>query len=413
MSAAIPRVKHRASAPRRFAVFVQLETEHGRGILRGVAQFFRQHPFVTVLKFNKRAEFEAEKLRQLDLDGIIAKVSSRRDEDVLHRLGLPAVNISGQFETSRLSTVNTDDDLVGRLAFRHLHSRGYRHFAYCGGRLHRASRHRWAGFRQEAAAQPTGSVQRMLLEREEQNGIYPESVRAELDRWLSALPKPVAVFAFTDRIALELEEACHRSGLSVPDQVAILGVGNDLTRLEFAQVDISSIQLNTQRIGALAAETLWQMATQRSRKRRELLVSPLKIVARRSTDRFAVADATVSDAIDYIREHVGNTIYVADIARFVGVSRRLLELKFRRAIGCSVYAEVQRRHFERAIELMADPELTLGEIAYAAGFPSAQVFSSSFRQRFGESPSSYRDRMIGVSPSNRRREPRDLARAAR
>lgn len=381
--------------PRRFAVFVQLDTEHGRGILRGVAQFFRQHPEVTVLKFNKRAPFELAKLRRLALDGLIAKVGRRAEETLLHRLGLPAVNISGQLETPRLCTVNTDDRLVGQLALRHLHARGYRHFAYCGSRLHLAARRRWEGFRQEAAAQHAASVGRILLDREEQNEPYPGPVRRKLDRWVNALPKPVAIFAFTDRLALELDDVCHRNGLSVPGDVAILGVGNDLTRLEFAQVDISSIQLHTQRIGSLAAETLWRRAAPPATPPVELLVSPLKIVARRSTDQLAVADAAVSDALDYIREHAGNTIYVEEIARVVGVSRRLLELKFRRTIGSSIYAEVQRRHFERAIELMADPDLTLGEIAYAAGFPSAQVFSSSFRQRFNEAPSAYRERLLG------------------
>lgn len=354
-----------------------------------------------MLKFNKRSAFDATKLRPLHLTGVIAKVSTRGDEQLLHALGLPIVNISGQLDTPRISTVNTDDELVGRLAFRHLHARGYRHFSYCGGRRHLASRHRWDGFRQEAKSHQIASIQRMLLEHDGQNEVYPEAVRDELDRWLAEIPKPVAVFAFTDRIALELEEACHRNGFSVPDHVAILGVGNDLTRLEFAQIDISSIQLNTQRIGTLAAETLWQMATQGPRKRRNLLVSPLKIIARRSTDRFAIADAAVSDALDYIREHVGNTIYVEEIARFIGVSRRLLELKFRRAIGSSIYAEVQRHHFERAIELMADPELTLGEIAYAAGFPTAQMFSSSFRRHFHESASTYRELLLGETPPRR------------
>ena len=68
-------------------------------------------------------------------------------------------------------------------------------------------------------------------------------------------------------------------------------------------------------------------------------------------------------------------------------------MKFRNDLKTSVYAEVQRAHFERAIELMGEPELTLSEIAYAAGFESAQRFSTSFRNRYGISPLGYRNQM--------------------
>jgi LacI family transcriptional regulator len=98
----------------------------------------------------------------------------------------------------------------------------------------------------------------------------------------------------------------------------------------------------------------------------------------------------VAQALDHLREHVGNTIYVEDVARAAGVTRRVLELRFRAALGTSVYAEAQRLHFERALELMPEPRLTLGEIAYAAGFESPSVFATAFRRRYGVTPSAYR-----------------------
>ena len=87
---------------------------------------------------------------------------------------------------------------------------------------------------------------------------------------------------------------------------------------------------------------------------------------------------------------MGNTIYVEEVARAAGVTRRVLELRFRAALGTSVYAEAQRLHFERALELMAEPGSTLGEIAYASGFESPSVFASAFRRRHGVTPSAYR-----------------------
>jgi LacI family transcriptional regulator len=174
-------------------------------------------------------------------------------------------------------------------------------------------------------------------------------------------------------------------------------VGNDLARVEFAHVALSSIQLNTQTIGLLAAEKLQAMMDGTDPSPKDILVSPQKIVTRRSTDRFAVDDEVVAVGLDHIREHVGNTIYVEEVARAAGVTRRVLELRFRAALGTSVYEEAQRQHFERALELMAEPTLSLGEIAYASGFESPSVFAYAFRRRHGMAPSEYRKQLTGPS----------------
>lgn len=386
--------------PRRIAIYVSLATEHGRGILRGIAQFFHQRPEITVLKFSDPPSYDAAALRRLRLDGIIARVATRRNESTLAALRVPVVNVSGQIATPRLPWINTDDLLVGQLAFRHLHGRAFRHFAYCGNTTHTGSVLRYRGFCAEAKRLGViMAIPRHILPQGDQNTPYSDATRARLTAWLKSLPTPVGIFSFTDRVALELDEAAARIGLRVPEDVAILGVGNDLARVEFAHVPLSSIQLNTLNIGRLAAEKLQSMMDGGDSKCEETVVRPQKIVTRRSTDRFAVDDEIVAQALDHIREHVGNTIYVEDIARAAGVNRRVLELRFRAALGTSVYAEVQRQHFERAMELMQEPTLTLGEIAYASGFESPPVFASAFRRRYGKSPSEYRKEVTGADRS--------------
>ncbi|MCF7688203.1 MAG: DNA-binding transcriptional regulator [Cephaloticoccus sp.] len=383
-------------SPRRIAVYLSLATEHGRGILRGIARFYHQHPEVTVLKFNDPRSYDPAVLRRLKVNGIIARVTTRRNEAALTGLGVPVVNVSGQIATPKVPLINTDDLRVGNMALRHLHSRAYRHFAYCGNSTHLGSVRRYRGYC--AAARELGitmGIPRHLLPQGDQNAPYADAPRDRLTAWLKTLPRPVGILGFTDRVALELDEACARLGLRVPEDVAILGVGNDLTRVEFAHVALTSIQLNTQQIGHAAAESLQTMMNGQSLNVAETLISPLKIVTRNSTDRFAVDDEVVAIALDHMREHVGNTIYVAEVARAAGVTRRVLELRFRAAFGTSVYAEAQRLHFARAQELMAEPDLTLGEIAYASGFESPSVFASAFRRRFQVSPSAYRRVLMG------------------
>lgn len=381
---------------RRIAVYLSLATEHGRGILRGIARFFHQHPEITVLKFSDPRAYDATTLRRLRPDGIIARVATRRDEGVLASLGVPVVNVSGQVATPRLPLVNSDDVRVGELALRHLHGRAFRRYAYCGSTTHQGSMRRYRGFCAEARRLGiTAPILQHDLPQGDQNAPYSDATRARLAAWLQGLPRPVGIFGFTDRVALEVDEACARLGLRVPEDVAILGVGNDLARVEFAHVALTSIQLNTQRIGLLAAGMLQARLDGKRVPPGETLVSPQKIVTRRSTDRLAVDDGVVAQALDHMRDNVGNTIYVAEVARAAGVTRRVLELRFRAALDTSVYAEAQRLHFERALELMAEPDLTLGEIAYAAGFESPSVFATAFRRRHGVTPSEYRRRLVG------------------
>lgn len=385
----------RATRPRvyRVAAFLGLDSEHGRGILRGIARFFRHRSNVTVLKFNQTEHYAVGRLSALEVDGIIAKVGSRRDERILRASGIPLVNISGHIGTPLIPTVNTDDLLVGRLTFDHLHARGYRTFAYAGCKSHLGSRLRHEGF--AAAAKRVGAAVATLdlLPWTDSADPYPREVRSRLTEWISRLRKPVAVFAFTDRVALEIDDVCHDLNLRVPHDVAILGVGNDLTRLEFAHVEISCLQLNTQGIGYLAAETLDRLMRGDRAVPPESLLRPLKIITRRSTDHFAVADEVVATALDHIRDNEANTVYVGEVARVAGVSRRSLEARFRRVLNSTVNAEIVRSHLNRALVLMAEPDLNIGEIADAAGFGSAKQFCVTFRRVFGTSPTAHRAKL--------------------
>ncbi len=379
----------------RIAAFISIDTEHGRSILRGIARYYRSRSNVTVLKFGQTSHYDSLLIRRMRLSGVIAKVGSRKDEDTLVELGVPVINVSGQLEKTKVPTIDSDDSHVGEMALHHLYSRGHRHFAYCGNPRHHASQVRLEAFKR-AARQVEGvpPVAMVAMPQGDQNSPYSGRVQENLLQWIKSLPKPVGIFTFTDRIAVEIEEVCARSEIRVPEEVAILGVGNDLTRLEFAHVELSSVQLNTERIGLLAAESLDQLLKGTGIIPRRLLVPPLKIVTRRSTDRYAVADNAVGEALDYIRQHIGNTIYVTEIARSVGLSRRSFEQRFRKALGESVYEAVQRIKLEHAKELLLNPAIPIGEVAFTTGFPDGKSFARAFAGSTGETPTAYRSRKV-------------------
>jgi LacI family transcriptional regulator len=376
------------ASQRRLGAFLRLDAYHTHGLLRGLARFAREQPAVEILKLPQPARFEAAALRALRLDGLLARVVSPRDEAVLARTGLPVVNVSGERATPRLAWVNTDDFAVGLMAWRHLADRGYRHAGYVGNRTHLASLRRRQSFR-EAAVVGGATWADYELVREHEESPFPQPVRRRLAAWLRSRGRPLGLLAFNDRVALELAEACALAGLAVPGDVAIIGVGNDLTRLEFAPTAITSIELPTQQLGYEAVTWLWRMASGRP-ETGERRLAPPKIVTRRSTEALAVDDEVVARALDFIRVNRGNTIYVDVVARAAGVSRRVLEKRFRRGLGDSVNAVVQRAHLDRAQELLADSELSLAEVAYASGYESPQHLHVAFRRLLNRTPGSFR-----------------------
>lgn len=377
--------------PARIGAFLPLDAGYGRDVLRGIARFYREQPAAEVLKFNQRTHYDFKKLRELQLDGIIAKVVNARDEARFCALGIPVINFSGQCSTKRIPIVTSDDQRAGEMAFGHFAQRGFRHFAYCGTANHQGSRHRLEAYQASAAKRfPDSTVDTLFVPDGDQDGPFSEHTRHELAAWLEALPKPIGVFTFTDRLALEIDEASRRARINVPGEVGILGVGNDQTRIAFAHVPLSSIELATEQNGYVAAELLekWRLHGERPPDR--TTIRPRCLITRASTDVLAVSDECVAVALDYIYENLGNRIQVDAVARTAGVSRRTLEQRFRSHLNESVYGIVQKLKFELAIELLSQPDIRIGDIANRIGLPETKAFSRAFQQRYGQSPSQFR-----------------------
>lgn len=371
-------------------IMLSMDTEHWHGVLQGLADGFRETSSVQVLKISRPTKFVATELRRLKLDGLITRIASSEDEELLAKAGLPVVNVSGRFTAEKLTNVINDDERVGALAAGFFRRRGYASFGFCGVELHRSSRLRREGFCKALEAEELNVAEAILPELPEGDAPSPRAVK-RLAAWIEPLPKPLAIFCFNDAIARAISEACAEVNMIIPDDVAVLGVDNDDIQLGFSAVALSSIELNRRMIGFKAAKRLLEMLAEPKLPIGTVRVPPLKIVARGSTDKLAVNDPVVAAALDFIADRLGNAIYVDDVARETGVSRRSLEMRFRAALKTSVYAEVQRQQLERAeILLMENPKLTIAEVAYACGFQDARHLSVVCRRKLGRTPGSLR-----------------------
>jgi LacI family transcriptional regulator len=210
-------------------------------------------------------------------------------------------------------------------------------------------------------------------------------------RWVKKLPKPVGVMACDDFRGLQLLEACASEGIAVPQEVAVIGVGNDDVACEVASPPLSSIMLNSFRMGYEAAALLDRLMRGERVDAVERLLPPLDVVTRQSTDVMAVADPVVSSAMRFIHEHACDGIKVTDVLRHVLVSRTVLEDRFHRALDRSAHEMILESRTKRVKELLAQTELSLADIADRAGFKHVEYLCTVFKRETGWTPTRYRE----------------------
>ncbi len=293
-----------------------------------------------------------------------------------------------------LPTVLPDLAAAGRLAAEHFADRGFKEVAYVGydPQDPGANSHAmYEAFRQRAEA--LGMAFRLKSLKEDFEGIdgkHEKRIQG-LAAWLGELPKPVGVFAYDDTMATRILLACSRAGLTVPEEVALLGYGNRV-QCELTAVGLSSIDpADDERLGT-ALELLHRLMHGEPAPKAPVLVPPRGIVERRSTDVLAVADPAVARALRFIWDHFDQNLSIQEIAEAAGVPRRSLERGFRQQLDRSVHAELARKRVEELARLLLATDLPLARLAPRAGFFTLANAHKSFLRAHGVSPRKYRMR---------------------
>lgn len=375
---------------RRIALLMDLDAGFYRDALAGIQAyainrpgwvFHREPPEPKVLR----------PLRQWNPHGIIAHLLTPEFARGAIRLGKPIVDLAYTLPNLDLPVVDADHVAVGRMAAEHFLERGFKRFAFFGSGRAPYSREREAGFRQRLAesgfsvsACHADYLPRLPL------GSNWAKVEQQVRAWLKQLPKPVAVLASNDRPAHDLAVMCHRMGLRVPDDVALLGVDNDELECRLAAPPISSVAIPGSRIGYEAARVLDQLLCRKRPANRAVFLPPVRVIMRQSTDTLATGDAIVRAALNFIREHATNGITVNVVVREIDASRRELERHFRHVLGRSVLSEIRRARVEKVKELLSATDLAMPAIAQRCGFSSPQRLAIVFRQLTGMAPTAFR-----------------------
>jgi len=359
-------------------------------LLEGILDFAqRQGSWSVFLPEQERGATPPNWLANWKGDGMIARIETDAIAKVIRRFKGPVVDLSAARYMPGVPWADTDDRAIVELAVGHFLERGFKDFAYCGD-----PGFEWSNLRCRNFIELAKQHHRQVHVHESIHRYDPaftiDNEKKRLSKWLRSLPRPVAILACYDFKAKMLLDVCRELGVSVPEDIAILGIDNDRLLCEFANPPLSSIIHDTQRTGFQAAMLLERMMNGESVGNERLVTSPLGICTRQSTDILAIDDREVVSAMRYIREHAIHNIRIADVLRHTSLSRRVFEVRFRKAVGRTPHEEIQRIRINRVKQLLDQNELSIAEVASLAGYEHAEYMAAAFRRETGESPSEYR-----------------------
>lgn len=367
---------------------------YSRNLLKGIVRYskevgnwsFQRMPLYYRMLYGENGVVEWAKKWQAD--AIIAQLTDVNIE-LLNDLNIPIIVQNYRDRNKAVSNLTGDYFNTGVMAAKFFLNRGYRNFAFYGFKGAIWSRERADGYSHEIEKQ---GYKLAVLENDNKDKEEWSYNHTVLGNWLQSLPKPVALFACDDHFALQISETCNVYNINVPDDIAILGVDNDDLLCNISDPPLSSIVLDVENGGYNAGKLLHQLITKEITEPFNIVVNPLIIERRKSTEKYAVSDKNIRIILNYIEKNYANHLSVEELVKQVPLSRRVLEKKFKEETGESLYQYIQNYRIDQFTRLLITTDYSLFEAALQSGFENYKNVSRVFRKYKSLSPAEYRKR---------------------
>jgi LacI family transcriptional regulator, galactose operon repressor len=375
----------------KIVVLVDISRGFDRDVLAGITRFNRiydkfQFFFYTPKYVDEQNQKKiVSRIKSWQPDGILTR--EIKGFESLLKLNIPLIMFPQTNLYKDHINVWPDNKAIGEMAAGHFISKGYKHFAFLGFKDFQWSQERLQGY-METVKQAGCSVNAFLYDN---TTLLWEHLSERLVEWLSALQRPCAIFSANDELNIPLLEAAKQCDARVPDDFSIIGVDNDTMVCEMTSPTLSSIEPEVRQAGFQAALTICQWIETGEKPSGDIVVKPLKIIARNSTMAWSVDDEQVRIALHYIASTApSEDIGVEDVVRATSLSRRILEKRFQLLVRSSILDEIRKVRIERIKYLLTHSELSLQQIASELNFKSFDNITRYFKQYTGWKPLEYR-----------------------
>lgn len=374
----------------RIGLFMKKNIGYNRNVIEGIYAFSQRQKNWVFYDTPPTKEIE-KTCEHLKLDAVIGHFYDDEVAQIAERLDIPVVNTTDSLVGCKLPLSDVNHFQVGMMAGQYLKGLGLKSFGYLGHERLQFSKQRQSAFMEAVSDVSKAHVCHASYSPRIDDIEEAQKARQTMGKWLKKLPKPAAVFCSNDVPARDLADVCLELGISVPEEVAILGVDNDFVECRLSRPPLSSIDIPAARIGYAAAEMIEDMLQgNEPRYKGHYSPDPVRIVERESTTLNAVDDEHVRKVMDYIDANIGEVQKVEQLVELVPLSRRSLELRVQACLGRSLWDTVLEKRVNYARVLLQQADLSLQEVSDACGFASTRRFYAIFRKYCGSSPTEFR-----------------------
>lgn len=211
-------------------------------------------------------------------------------------------------------------------------------------------------------------------------------------QWINQQPKPMAIVFNSDALAEKALQVCLLNRIAVPDEVSILGVGNDELICNLVTPQISSIDISADRLGFEAVRQLHSISQKEAAPGSfPLKVLPRFIVERTSTTYYGGVNPILKKGIEHIEQNYKSRLKVNTICDVCSISRRSLEKYFLEELGATILTTIRKVKIKHAQKMLAYTNLTPDEIADKLNAGSTRNFCRTFTAFKGMTPVQYRN----------------------
>lgn len=386
----------------RVLLLIDYSSEFSRGLLKGIINYSQEHGywiFYRLPSYYKSLygkEGIVQWAKDWKADAIIAQWDTE-GKTLLKDLNVPVVLQNYRERSDYFSNLTGSYAETGIMAAKYFIQKRFSNFAFYGNKGVIWSEERAAGFKSEVEKY---GGKFFLFETESLSDEQWKSSHDELDKWLLSLPKPVAIFACDDTFALQISQICKLNNIIIPDEIALLGVDNDEMICNLSDPPISSIVLDVEKGGYEAARLLHQMVKEGRNVPFNIVVKPVRIVMRKSTELNVIYNNHVRTVVYYIEKNYIALKSIDELVGLVPLSRRILEIKFKEEMGISIYQYIIRCRIDHVSNLLITSDKTLFDIVLQSGFNDCKNISRIFKKYKNCTPNEFRSRYSEVGKKN-------------
>ncbi len=327
-------------------------------------------------------------------DGIIGQLYNDKEIQKIVDAGIPVIAQDFKERFADIPNITGAYHQTGVIGADYFIKKGFTNFAFYGFSDIVWSRERAEGFEERVSR--SGHEVHYFEHKKARSSELWYYKPSSLSRWLKSLPKPIALMSCDDNQGQHITEACRNLGIRIPEEVAVLGVDNDEMICDLSDPPLSSIALDTEKGGFEAAKLMDHMIKNGSQFHYDIIVEPLQVITRHSTDIYATNDHHIAASLKYIHQNIDKNLNVDEVVKQVPLSRRALEKRFLEITGYPIYKYIFNLRIEKFTQKLLDTDMSVFEIALDMGLNDSKNIARQFRQVKGCSPSEFRNKYVNA-----------------